>query len=81
MRVSVAQAKNKLTQLIQVVEGGEPVTICRHGKPVIDLVRSKEPARRQRRLGTLKGKIEIIDPNWDKAMNDEEVEAFLNGRY
>ena len=80
MQVSVADAKNKLPELIKAVEDGEPVTICRRGVPVVDIVRTKEPARKKRTLGTLKGKIEILDPDWWKPMTDEEVEAFLVGR-
>ena len=81
MQVSVADAKNKLPELIRAVEGGESVTICRRGVPVADLVRTKEPTRKQRKLGTLRGKIKILDPNWWKPMTDEEVDAFLEGRY
>ena len=80
MQVSVADAKNKLPELIKAVEDGEHVTICRRGVPVVDIVRTKEPTRKKRTLGTLKGKIEILDPNWWKPMTDEEVEAFLVGR-
>lgn len=31
MKVSVADAKNKLPELIKAVEGGESITICRRG--------------------------------------------------
>jgi hypothetical protein len=34
MRVSVADAKNKLPELIKAAESGEPVTICRRELPV-----------------------------------------------
>lgn len=81
MKVSVADAKNKLPELIKAVEGGEPVTICRRGVPVVDIVRTAKPTRKRRVLGTLKGKIQILDPNWWKPMTDEEVEDFLAGRY
>ena len=80
MQVSVADAKNKLPELIKAVEDGEPVTICRRGVPVVDIVRTKKPTRKKRTLGTLKGKIEILDPNWWQPMTDEEVEAFVVGR-
>jgi prevent-host-death family protein len=80
MQVSVADAKNKLPELIKAVEDGEPVTICRRGVPVVDIVRTKKPTRKKRTLGTLKGKIQVLDPNWWKPMTDEEVEAFLVGR-
>lgn len=34
---SVAEAKNKLTQLIAAAERGEAVTITRHGRPVVEI--------------------------------------------
>jgi len=76
MEVSVADAKNKLPELIKAVENGEPVTICRRGVPVVDIVRTKEPTRKKRVLGTLKGKIQILDRDWWKPMSEEEVDEF-----
>ena len=81
MKVSVADAKNKLPELIRAVEDGEAVTICRRGAPVVDIVRTKKASRNKPKFGTLKGKIIIHDPDWWKAMTPEEVEAFLDGRY
>ena len=81
MQVSVADAKNKLPELIKAAEAGEPVTICRRGVPVVDIVRTKKPAGKKRKLGTLRGQIKIHDPNWWKPMTDEEVEDFIEGRY
>jgi prevent-host-death family protein len=80
MEVSVADAKNKLPELIKAVEGGRPVTICRRGVPVVDIVRTKKPTGRKRVLGTLKGKIKVLDRNWWKPMTTDEVEDFLAGR-
>lgn len=76
----MADAKNKLPELIKAVEDGQPVTICRRGVPVVDIVRTRKSTRKKRMLGTLAGKIEILDPNWWKPMSDEEVEAFLMGK-
>ena len=73
MQVSVADAKNKLPELIKAVEQGEPVTICRRGVPVVDVVPTKEPSRKKPKLGTLRGKIRIIDPDWWKPMTDKEI--------
>jgi antitoxin (DNA-binding transcriptional repressor) of toxin-antitoxin stability system len=80
MQVSVADAKNKLPQLIKAVEDGEPVTICRRGVPVVDMVRTGKPIGKKRKLGTMKDKIRVLDPNWWKPMTDEEVDDFLAGR-
>lgn len=80
MKVSVAEAKNKLPELIKAVEHGESVTICRRGKPVVDVVRTTQPTGQKPRFGTLKGKVVIHDPNWWKPMTDQEVDDFLAGR-
>jgi prevent-host-death family protein len=80
MQVSVADAKNTLPQLIKAAENGRPVTICRRGVPVVDIVRTRQSTRKKRTLGTLKGKIQILDPNWWKPMTGAEVEDFLAGR-
>jgi prevent-host-death family protein len=79
MQVSVADAKNKLPELIRAVEDGETVTICRRGVPVVDIVRTDEPSRKKPAFGTLKGKIQILDPDWWKPMTDEEVEDLFGG--
>jgi prevent-host-death family protein len=80
MKVSVADAKNRLPELIKAVENGEPVTICRRGTPVVDIVRTKKAVPQKPKFGTLKGKILIHDPDWWKPMTDEEAEAFIDGR-
>ena len=74
MQFSVADAKNKLPELIKAVESGESVTICRRGVPVVDIVRTTEPGRKKPKFGTMKGKIKINDPDWWKPMSDEEIE-------
>ena len=81
MKVSVAEAKNKLPLLIKQAESGERVTICRRGEPVADLVRSTAGGKRKRRFGTMAGKNWVKDPDWWKPMTEEEAEAFLEGRY
>jgi prevent-host-death family protein len=80
MQVSVADAKNKLPELIKAVEEGDQVTICRRGVPVVDIVPTKSPNRKGPKLGTLKGKITIHDPDWWKPMSEDEADAFIEGR-
>ncbi|MDQ2711664.1 MAG: type II toxin-antitoxin system prevent-host-death family antitoxin [Acidobacteriota bacterium] len=81
MDVSVTEAKKNLTQLIQAVELGERVTICRRGQPVVDLVRTTGKPKTPRQFGMLKGEIRTLDPKAFEPMSDEEVGAFLDGRY
>jgi prevent-host-death family protein len=81
MRVSVAEAKNKLPELIKAVEDGVAVTITRRGVPVVDVVRTSQSSGGKRKLGTLQGKKIVIDPGWWKPMTDEEADDFVEGRY
>jgi prevent-host-death family protein len=78
---SVAEAKNKLTQLIQAVERGEQVTIARHGQPIVDIVPTQFERRKAPKFGTGRGKVKILDPRCFEPLSDKEFEAFLEGRY
>ena len=80
MKVSVADAKNTLPRLIKAVEDGESVTICRHGTPVVDIVRTRKADSEKPTFGTLKGKVTAPDPDWWKPMTNDDVDAFLEGR-
>ena len=82
MTVSVTEAKNKLTQLLTAVENGERVTIERHGHAIAEIV--KPSLKRARKLGALKGIVHMTPEQFHAAtrpMTDEEVDAFLEGRY
>lgn len=81
MKVSVADAKNRLTELIKVAEAGETVTVCRHGEPVVDIVRTATAKKGKPKLGTMTDRIIEIDPDWWKPMTDKEVDDFLDGEY
>ena len=80
MKVSVAEAKNRLPELIKRAEDGERVTICRRGTPVVDIVRTTKAAHETPKFGSLKGRVIIHDPDWWRPMTDEEVDALLDGR-
>lgn len=80
MKISVADAKNRLPELIKAAENGRSITICRRGKPVVDLVRTTKSASKKAKLGTLRDKVIIHDPDWWKPMTEEEVDVFLEGR-
>jgi antitoxin (DNA-binding transcriptional repressor) of toxin-antitoxin stability system len=74
MDVSIAEAKNRLPELIRAVEQGKAVVITRHGKPVAQL--SAPPRqRRKARLGGMKDRIRLL-PGWDAPVN---LDRFLNG--
>ena len=74
MDVSIAEAKNRLPELIRAVEGGEMVVITRHGKPVARL--APPPSKRRKvRLGGMKDRIQLL-PGWD---NPVDLDEFLAG--
>jgi prevent-host-death family protein len=77
MEVSIVEAKNNLSDLIRRAERGEEVLISRYGRTVAKLVKAG-PAKRI--LGTARGQIIEIDPDWWKPMSDEEIEDFYAGR-
>jgi hypothetical protein len=46
--------------------------------PVVDLVRARKPAKKDVKLGTMRDRIVIHDPDWWKPMSDEEVKKLLD---
>lgn len=73
MDVSIAEAKNRLPELIRAVEQGERVVITRHGKPVAQILAA--PAeRRQVRLGGMKDRIRFL-PGWDAPVDPDRFLA------
>ena len=74
MDVSIAEAKNRLPELIRAVEDGEKVVITRHGKPVAQIA-APPPERRKVRLGGMKDRIQLL-PGWDAPV---DLNRFLEG--
>jgi len=74
MDVSIAEAKNRLPELIRAVENGESVVITRHGKPVAQIV-PPPPARRAVQWGAMRDRIKFL-PGWDDPI---DLDRFLAG--
>jgi len=74
MDVSIAEAKNRLTQLVRAVEEGQSVVITRNGKPVAQLT-PPPPERRKVRFGSMRGRIRLL-PGWDDPV---DLDRFLAG--
>ena len=77
--VKIAYAKAHLPQLLARVARGERIVISRYNTPMAELV--PLPEKPKRKFGTRKGKVKILDPHCFDPMTDEEVVAFLEGRY
>ena len=59
-------------------QSGEPISIAQHGQPAAHSVSSgtgNEPV-----LGSMRGQIHWTE-GWEKALSDDEADAFLEGRY
>jgi prevent-host-death family protein len=73
MTVSIAEAKDRLPELIRAVESGEKIVITRHGRPVAQLAPAPI-ARRRVRLGAMKDRIRLR-PGWDAPIDDDQFLA------
>ncbi len=73
MDLSIAEAKNRLFEIIRAVEGGEQVTITRHGKPVAQ-ISPASTRRRKARLGRMKDRIQL-HPGWDGPIDPDRFLA------
>lgn len=81
--VTAAYAKANLPKLLAEASKGKSTMIVRYKKPIAMIVPAptSETEKPVRRFGTGKGRVRIIDPHWADPMTDEEVEAFVEGRY
>ena len=77
MTYTVAEAKNKLPELIKQAEAGTRVIITKRGIPVVEIVRKVEDSPRKRVFGVLGDKKIVVDPDW--ARPQEDVDAWLAG--
>lgn len=75
MDVSVYAAKTHLSRLIDQANAGEEVVITRHGRPVARLVPAAATSRRERKLGSLKGRVWMAE-NFDEPLPDDVLDLF-----
>jgi prevent-host-death family protein len=77
MVYTVAEARNKLPELIKQAEAGARVTITKRGVPVVEIVRKVDDAPRKRKFGVLGAKKVVLDSEW--ARPQEDMDAWLAG--
>jgi prevent-host-death family protein len=78
MTFSVHEAKTQLSKLLDLVQDGEEIFIHRHGKPIARLTSIASPPTAP--LGAMRGEFEIQE-GWDRALTDEEADAFWEGKW
>ena len=69
---NVHEAKTQLSKLIDAALRGEDVVIARNGVPAVRLVPVEADARPKRQGGQWAGKVQFLDPDWDKPDSDLE---------
>jgi antitoxin (DNA-binding transcriptional repressor) of toxin-antitoxin stability system len=67
---TVEDVQARLPQILDVLAPGEEVVITRDGKPVARLTGSGEKPRIPHRLGTLKGTVTYMAPDFDAPLED-----------
>lgn len=73
-QVQSTEAKARLAELLRLVEGGERISITRHGRPVAHLVPAHDDARVSRREAM--GRLMEARSRWEPAgMSREEILA------
>ena len=78
MKVSVHEAKTRLSHFLNLVQDGEEVIIHRHGKPVARLTPVHQAARSP--LGAMRGEFQMKE-GWERSLTDQEADAFWEGKW
>ncbi|HEV7919587.1 MAG TPA: type II toxin-antitoxin system prevent-host-death family antitoxin [Thermoanaerobaculia bacterium] len=76
--VNMHEAKTQLSRLVERAAKGEPFAIAKAGKPLVKVAALDVPAE-PRRLGFLKGEIEVPD-DFDRMGESEIAALFGAGR-
>jgi prevent-host-death family protein len=68
--VTLEEAQAHLARLIEQLSSGEEVVITRDQAPVARLVAASMPSRQTRRLGTMKGTVLRVAPDFDEPLEE-----------
>ena len=63
--IDVHQAENHLAEIIEKLPPGEEIILTRDDKPIATIRAAAEPPRKVPQLGTLRGSILYIAPDFD----------------
>ena len=72
--VNIHEAKTQLSRLVEDASAGEEIVIAKAGKPVARLI-PLQPARKRRKLGWLRGKLEVPE-DFDAPLPDQVIADF-----
>jgi antitoxin (DNA-binding transcriptional repressor) of toxin-antitoxin stability system len=74
--LTVQEAQSHLTEIIERMAPGEEITLTHDDKPVAIIRAARPQARKHRQLGTLKGSVLYMAPDFDAI-----PEGFEESRY
>ena len=77
--ISMHQAKTTLSQLVQRAAAGETVLIGPNGRALAKLTSLEIPTQPKRRLGFLKGKLDVPE-DFDAPLPEDVLSDFEGGR-
>ncbi|MEW5983482.1 MAG: type II toxin-antitoxin system prevent-host-death family antitoxin [Acidobacteriota bacterium] len=75
MQVNIYEAKARLSELVEAVESGERVTICRRNRPVAELVRVGAGRKEPRPIGGARGQF-VVPSAFFEPLPDAVIETF-----
>jgi prevent-host-death family protein len=78
MKVSVYEAKSKLSQMINMALEGDEVVITRNGADTVKLVPASKSTSKGDWIGSWQGKAKIHDTFYDP-LDDDATVKFLTG--
>lgn len=68
--VTIEEAQARLPELVHRLSPDEEVVITENDEPIARLVRSKPHPSAKRRLGTMKGSVLYLAPDFDAPLDD-----------
>ena len=75
MKVNIFEAKARLSELVDAVQAGTPVTICRRNRPVAQLVSVTAARTAERPVGGARGAVSV-PPAFFDPLPESVIETF-----
>lgn len=70
--VNIHEAKAQLSHLLNLIEQGEVVEICRRNVPIAEVKKVENKKKQERKFGMLKGQVHV-PPEFFEPMSEEEL--------
>lgn len=78
--VNIHEAKTNLSHLLDLIEQGEVVEICRRNVPIAEVKKVENKKKAKRQLGFLKGQVHV-PPEFFEPMSEEELALWYDAPF